>query len=185
MWKEFLDRIVWNGRYIKKQGTNTSYIMEEFAGLDLIQDNKAKEKAFADEIERQQQRNKMLLPIRLCFITGEDAAPVSYSGRGMRKRVAQMKSAFTKVEQSPYKIAKPYKCCTSIWEMDGNKRLLYGTIGITQKEGLPASDNGDLIFFYTNGWEAVDIFVFKGLARPNEIATIQEAGAYVIEALRR
>ena len=54
-----------------------------------------------------------------------------------------------------------------------------GTLGINLQEGAKPTDNGDLVIFYTAGWREVDIYIFKGLAKPNEIANLQEAVAFV------
>lgn len=182
--KEFLRKRLWQGEYILKQGTNTSYLLKPYVGIEALQDRQEKTAATLKLIQGAQAAgDEILLPLRVCFITGEDSAPVIHSGRGLKPKVAQMKASFTKIEQSPYKIAKPYKVCTSVWQMEGSRCLFYGTIGITHKEGLPPADNGDLVLFYTSNWKEVGIYIFKGLAKPNSIANLDEAGAFVLASI--
>lgn len=178
--RELLQKISWNARYILKQGTNSSYVYQPYLGIDALSDKKQKLNATAQMIARMQQDGRvMLLPFRVYFIAGDEAAPVGRSGRGKREKVAQMKAKFTLVEESPYKLASPYKVCTSIWQVEGRKCVFYGTIGITQAANQTPKDNGDLVVFYTPNWKEVDVFIFKGLVRPNDIANLQEAVRYV------
>ena len=177
--REFLGRMMWEAHYILKSGTNASYIWAPFAQVDRIADAKARKEATAELIAKNRREGwKMLLPFRLYFIQ-EDAAPVAFTGRGTRKKVAQLKAHFTTCEESPYKIAKPYKVCTSVWEVPGTKCFFYGTIGINLVEGTKPIDNGDLVIFHTAGWKDVGIYIFKGLAKPNEVASLQEVVAFV------
>ena len=177
--KEFLRRIMWEAHYILKPGTTSTYLWAPFAPVDALEDREAKKAATAALIARNRSQGyQMLLPFRICFIQ-EDAAPVANTGRGARKKVGQMKSHFTRCEESPYKIASPFKACTSIWQVEGTRCFFWGTLGINMLEGGKATDNGDLIIFYTAGWKEVDIYIFKGLAKPNEIANLQEAVAFV------
>lgn len=176
--KEFLRRIMWEAHYILKPGTTSTFTWAPFAPVDALE-GEEKKAATAALIERNRWEGyQMLLPFRICFIQ-EDAAPVANTGRGTRKKVAQMKSHFTRGEESPYKIAKPFKACTSIWQVEGTRCFFYGTLGINLQEGAKPTDNGDLVIFYTAGWREVDIYIFKGLAKPNEIANLQEAVAFV------
>ncbi len=177
--KEFLSRIMWEAHYILKPGTTTTFTWAPYAKIDAIEDGKAKKAATAALIDKNRSEGRqMLLPFRLCFIN-KDAAPVAYTGRGTKSKVAQMKSQFTIPEESPYKLVKPYKVCTSIWEVPGTKCFFYGTLGINLTEGAKPTDNGDLVIFYTAGWQEVQIFIFKGLAKPNEVANLQDAVAFV------
>ena len=57
--------------------------------------------------------------------------------------------------------------------------LYYGTIGIILGENQKPKDNGDLVIFRTCDWKEVDIYIFRGLANPNEIANLQEAVAFI------
>lgn len=78
-------------------------------------------------------------------------------------------------------MAKPYKVCTSIWQVEGRKCFFYGTIGINFEENQPPTDNGDLVIFFTPNWKDVDVFIFKGLVNPNKIENLQEAVGFVEE----
>ena len=176
--KEFLEKIMWKGVYILKPGTTSTFTWAPFALVDALE-REEKKAATTALIERNRREGRqMLLPFRICFIH-EDAAPVANTGRGAKKKVGQMKSHFTRVEESPYKIAKPFKACTSVWQVEGSRCFFYGTLGINLQEGVKPTDNGDLVIFYTAGWKEVEIYIFKGLAKPNEIANLQEVVAYV------
>lgn len=177
--QEFLRRMMWEAHYILKPGTSTSYIWASYAAIEALNDRKAKAEATAALIEKNRSEGfQMLLPFRICFIQ-EDAAPVAKTGRGAKAKVAQLKASFTRCEESPYKIAKPFKVCTSIWQVEGTKCFFYGTLGVTQAEGESPLDNGDLLILYTAGWKDVDIFLFRGLAKPNEVANLQDVISYV------
>ena len=178
--KEFLKKVMWEAHYTLKEGTSATYIFLPYIPIEALQDRRQKAQVSAQMIAGMQEAGQeMLLPFRICFITGEDSAPVSRSGRGTRQKVAQMKASFTIPEVSPYKIAKPYKVCTSVWQIEGRKCFFYGTIGITLAESQKPKDNGDLVLFYTPDWKEVDVFIFKGLNKPNDIANLQEAVAFV------
>lgn len=180
--KEFLRRQMWEAHYALKQGTTATYIFQPYLPIEALEDRKQKKEATAQMITKMQAKGQgMLLPFRICFITGEDSAPVGKSGRGARQKVAQMKAGFTIPEESPYKLAKPYKVCTSVWQVEGHKCFFYGTIGITFAEGQKPVDNGDLVIFYTSNWKAVDVFIFRGLAKPNDSANLQDAVQFVEE----
>lgn len=177
--KEFLKKVVWKAHYCLKEGTSTSFIYATYLPIEALEDRKAKADATASLIRQiKESGSPMLLPFRISFVK-EDAAPVANTGRGTRAKVAQMKAKFTRAEESPYKIAPPFKVCTSIWQIPGTKCFFYGTLGITQKEGVRPSDNGDLVVFHTAGWKEVEVFIFKGLAKPNENASLADALAYV------
>lgn len=183
--KEFLTRIIWEAHYFLKQGTTTTFVYAPFASIDAIEDNKTRKAETEALIYRNRcEGRQMLLPFRVCFIK-DDAAPVAYTGRGTRSKVAQMKAHFTQCEESPYKLAKPYRVCTSVWQVPGTKCLFYGTLGINLKENAKPTDNGDLVIFYTAGWKEVQIFIFKGLAKPNEVANLQEAVAFLESRITR
>lgn len=177
--RDFLRRMMWEAHYILKPGTTTSFVWDRFANIDTLEDRKEKAAATTALIEdNRREGREMLLPMRVCF-TDPSIAPVAYSGRGTRSKIKQMKSYFTKIEESPYKIAKPYRVCTSVWQIDGTRCFFYGTLGITPAENLKPTDNGDLIVFYTTDWKEVQVFIFKGLAKPNEEANLQQVQEYV------
>ena len=177
--KEFIRRMMWTAHYSLKPGTSATYLFSEYAGIDAITDGKEKAAATIELLARNRSEGReMLLPFRIYFIQ-DDAAPVCHSGRGAREKFAQMKGAFTKREESPYKIAAPFKVCTSVWQIKGSRCLFYGTLGVTPGEGKKPIDNGDLIVFFTPDWREVDIYIFKGLGKPNEVANLQEAVDFV------
>lgn len=177
--KEFLKKVVWEAHYCLKEGTSTSFIYALYLPIESLADRKEKADATAALVRQiRESGRQMLLPFRICFVQA-DAAPVADTGRGARAKVGQLKATFTKGEESPYKIAKPYKVCTSIWQVPERKCFFYGTLGITKKEGQHPSDNGDLVIFHTAGWKEVEVYIFKGLAKPNEIASLQEAVEYL------
>lgn len=177
--REFLSRVVWEAHYLLKAGTSTSFIYAPYLPIEALEDRKSKADATATFIrDIKAAGGAMLLPFRICFIK-EDAAPVASTGRGARAKVAQLKAKFTRWEESPYKIAAPFKVCTSVWQIPGTKCYFYGTLGITQKENAYPKDNGDLVIFRTASWREVEVFIFKGLAKPNENASLADALAYV------
>lgn len=178
--REFLKKVMWEAHYCLKPGTNASFLYSPYLPIELLPDKKQRAVATAQMIAQNRKEGwEMLLPFRICFI--EDIAPVANSGRGAKRKVKQLKANFTKPEISPYKIAKPFKVCTSVWQVEGRKCFFYGTIGITQAENQKPKDNGDLVLFYTSDWKEVDVFIFKGLVQPNDIANLQEAVQYVEE----
>lgn len=176
-----MEKVLWQGCYKRKKGTNSAYIFAPYMVVEEMQDKALKAEARALKVAEYQGAKGMLLPFKIYFIFGNSSAPVSNTGRGAQKREAQLKANFAKYEVSPYKIAKPYKVCTSIWQVKGRKCIFYGTIGITPSEGLKPADNGDLVIFYTSDWEEVQIFIFKGLCKPNGIADLEDAVKYVDE----
>lgn len=177
---EFLKKVLWKAHYSLKEGSSASFLYAPYAKIDSIQDKRQKKDSTILFLEYMEETGQeLLLPLRLYFIAGDDLAPVCKCGRGARKKVRQMKGQFTAIESSPYKIAKPYKTCTSVWQVEGRKLFFYGTIGITQAEKQKPLDNGDLVLFFTADWKEVDIFIFRGLAKPNEIANLQEAVQFV------
>ncbi len=181
--REFLRKVMWEAHYCLKPGTNASYLYSPFLSIDQLPDRKQRAEAIAQLIAQNQKEGfEMLLPFRICFITG-DTAPVSNSGRGAKRKVAQLKAMFTKPEISPYKIAYPFKVCTSVWQVEGRKCFFYGTIGITQEKDQRPKDNGDLVIFYTSDWKDVDVFIFKGLWNANDIANLQEVVQFVEESV--
>ncbi|MBQ9184409.1 MAG: hypothetical protein IJ151_00875 [Bacteroidales bacterium] len=177
--KEFLNKVAWRAHYRLKEGTSTSFVYAPYLRIESITDKKGKAAATARLINEMKAAGRvMLLPFRICFVKA-DAAPVANSGRGARTKVAQMKAKFTKGEDSPYKIAAPFKVCTSIWRVSETRCFYYGTIGITQKVNVHPKDNGDLVIFHTANWKEVEVFIFKGLAKPNEDASLADALEYV------
>ena len=68
---------------------------------------------------------------------------------------------------------------TAVWHCDSSSALYCGTLGITKHEGAGPPDNGDLIYFRTTDWEKVEVFILKGLARPNEYADNAQVEAFL------
>lgn len=171
---ELLHNLLTEAVYSIKLGTTAVLIDNRFKDIESIESRKEK----ADAIKARTkalvaQGQEVLLPIKLGYITNEETARIAGSGRGARARCGQIKATYTNAEQSPYKIAKPFKLCTSVWQIEGYKCFYYGTIGITQQEGMPPKDNGDLVIFYTADWKEVCVFIFKGLASPNGVADLE------------
>ena len=170
--RELLEKMKWQGHYIQKKGT-FSYILQDLYDESLEPDNKARRLMVCNKLGQLTAAGQApLLPIRLSFID-PDTSKVSKSGRGAKARVKQMKANFTGCEESPLKQHKPYKVSTSIWEIEGHKCFFYGTLGITPEEGMPPKDNGDLLAVATSDWKELDVFVFKGMAKPNSVASME------------
>lgn len=177
--RELLERVMWEAHYSLKEGTEASYVHSSFSEIDKIKGRKEKAERTANLVAFNQQLGvEMLLPFKISFIKG-DIAPVSGTGRGALKKVAQLKATFTRPEVSPYKIAKPFKVCTSIWRVPNYQCFYYGTIGLVKAEGQPPKDNGDLVVFFTSDWQEVGVYIFKGLANPNDCADLQGVVSYL------
>ena len=180
---EYLQKMTWKAHYLLKAGTGASYYRADFLPLAEIADTKERKNAVSGKIEKLIRSGKeMLLPIRLSIVQGNDL-PVNHSGRGTRNRIAQLKGAFTLPEQSPYKQYSPYHVNTSVWQVEGFKCLYYGTIGISFPTGI--ADNGDLVIFQTSDWIDITIYIFKGLAKPNEEANLADAVNFVLQDERK
>lgn len=162
-----LQQIMWQGHYRIKPGTTASY-----TATDGIVYGKEKDG-----------RCLYLLPKSLYIIRGEYGPRIRNSGLGTKLREGQMKGRFTKREVSPYKIANPFQVCTSIWPIAGHRGLFYGTIGITMNVGIHPRDNGDLVVFYAPTWQEFDVFIFRGLARPNPIGDLHGAINMVLKII--
>ncbi|MGI5846895.1 MAG: hypothetical protein ACOX5T_02555 [Candidatus Cryptobacteroides sp.] len=181
--REFLYKIMWRAHYYRKERTQ-SYIHERFIDFECVADRKERHELTKAELEQMRLEGVLLLlPVRLSIITDEETAKVVHSGRGARKKYAQLKSRFTKIEESPYKLFKPFKVCTSIWRVGGFQRYYWGTIGVTPSEGHPPVDNGDLIIFITADWRDLQVFIFRGLAKPNDMANLQDVVDYLDRTL--
>ena len=176
---EYLQKMTWKAHYLLKAGTGASYYRADFVSLQEIDDAKERKLEVSRKIGQiLRSGEEMLLPIRLSIVQG-NSLPVNHSGRGTRNRMAQLKGAFTQPEQSPYKQYSPYHINTSVWQVEGFKCLFYGTIGISFPTGI--ADNGDLVIFKTSDWIDITIYIFKGLAKPNEEANLEDAVNYVLQ----
>lgn len=167
---EFISKTMWKAHYTRKPAAPTTFLLDLFTDIDSIKGRKAKD----EEIVRRQAQTDLLLPYRISLTTGDGGAKVANTGRGSRERAAKLDAHFTQPQKSPYMIAKPFNVHTSLWAVPGTKRYFFGTIGINMGEGQKVQDNGDLIFLRTADWDSVDVFIFRGLATPNGIASFDE-----------
>lgn len=96
----------------------------------------------------------------------------------------QFVGTFTKSEESPFKIHKPYCIRTQIWLHEDYPQFLgYGTIGISDFEGKIV-DTGDLLIFYSSSshdWKTLRIFVLMGMGKNPD--TITEAMNFVTKLI--
>ena len=154
---EFLYRIMKAATYELKADTSTTYLFVE---------------------------GDRLLPKTLSISRAAELGRPARTGRGLLPKVGQMKAAFTRAEESPYKQFKPFKVQTSIWPTEGYRSIFYGTIGITGPSGRIEADNGDLILFATSDWRRVRVAVFSGLAEPTRLPErLAEAAAYLKQTM--
>lgn len=97
--------------------------------------------------------------------------------------VGQFVGRFTRTEDSPLKLYRPFDIRTQIWLNEDYPQFLgYGTAGISDEAGkiTDKSDTGDLLIFHTDSsdaeWETIRIFVFMGMGRNPD--TLEEAMRY-------
>lgn len=112
-----------------------------------------------------------ILPQRLSISQKSEITKVRKKGRNTNDPIAgQMIGDFKKAEESPYKIHKPYKFRTQIWQKAEYPRFIgYGTAGISTEEGK-VKDTGDLLLFFTpDDWQTIRIFLFAGMGNPNDL----------------
>ena len=105
-----------------------------------------------------------LLPQRMS-ISPQSMTNVQRKGRNLQKIAGQCVANFTKDEESPLKICKPYTLRTQIWLQENFLEFVgYGTIGITGENGR-IYDTGDLVVFYAEdeNWNVIRIFIFCGM----------------------
>ena len=105
-----------------------------------------------------------LLPNRMS-ISKDSITSVQRKGRNLQKVAGQCVGNFTKLEESPLKICKPYTLRTQIWQqVDFLEFIGYGTIGITGEDGR-IYDTGDLVVFFAEdeNWSVIRIFIFNGM----------------------
>lgn len=137
---QFIKSILQEATYVKKEGTETSYIW---------------------------QSGTKILPKTLT-ISDKELSKTARKGRNLLHPVAgQLLGSFTKKEESPLKQNAPYKVRTQIWSIDEYPLFIgYGSIGISNKEGkiTKESDLGDLAILYTsdNG-QSIHIYYFVGM----------------------
>lgn len=119
-----------------------------------------------------------LLPHTLSFIDVL-STPQSIVAKG--GAVKQMRGTFTRHEESPYKMNKPYKINTAIWPVSGYDNLYYGTLGISGSRGRIERNNGDLVVIRTSDWAQVEVFIVKGCSNRAELNPdfLQNVASYV------
>ena len=161
--------------------TNASYYATSLERNFELSNESARRKAMKEDISGLVKGGEeWLLPHRVGILKGASMASVSGSGRAKKPLDAQLKGSFTKVEDSPYKLNKPYEVQTGLWRVEGERCLYYGSLGITGINGKVERDNGDLIIIRTSDWQRVEIFIFKGLAGVNkQLDYLPEVVAFV------
>lgn len=160
---------VWQGHYILSPYASSSFLSSKVSEVLQCEIEKDRNKAMRDSIKRLvEQGDENLLPYRISIMRGEAMTSVKATGRGAKPLVAQLKTQFTTNECSPYKQHKPYKVQTGLWQVDGKQTMFYGTLGISNAEGVISRDNADLLIIKTSDWKTLDVFVFKGLAGLNK-----------------
>lgn len=175
-----LTNLLWHAKYVQKPHT-TSYIHEDFFDLCYLKGNEKRDKTSQRISEVEAKGAKMLMPI--CLTLADDdqlsTARIARTGRGMKKRERQMKSSFTIPEASPYKIAKPYRVCSSVWRITGRSSLFYGDIAVNHRENDAPKTTHDLLVIKTDDWIVVEVMIFKGLAKPNDEANLDEVVTFI------
>lgn len=137
---QFIKSILQEATYVKKDGTETSYLWQ--SGIKILP--------------------------KTLTISDKKLTKTARKGRNLLHPVAgQMFGSFTKKEESPLKQNAPYKVRTQIWSIDEYPLFIgYGSIGISNKEGkiTKESDLGDLVILYTsdNG-QSIHIYYFAGM----------------------
>ena len=141
MEKVFIEKILQEAVYLRKEGTAGSYYRASGASI---------------------------LPRRLSISFGTQMAQTALKGRNLQHEVVgQLLGTFTKEEQSPLKQFKPYIVRTNIFQ-DNDFPMLkgYGTIGISNHTGKVdrQSDRGDLVLLHCpeRNQEEVRLFFFAG-----------------------
>lgn len=141
MTNEFISKGFQESIYSKKEGTATSFYW---------------------------QFGSRILPNRLS-ISPTLLSNVQRKGRAIANgvMVGQCKGQFTKKEESPLKVCKPFYITTSIWQNPNWLQFLgYGTLGFSDNASPKGiSDLGDLLIFYTDSsdWKTIRIFYFAGM----------------------
>ena len=161
--------------------TSSSFYASTLEGNFEFVNEKERKGAMKEDVARLvRSGEEWLLPHRIGIIRGGSMASVRYNGRARNLMEAQLKGQFTQVEQSPYKVNKPFEVQTGLWRYSGTQTIFYGSIGITGYSGKVDRDNGDLIIVKTADWERVEIFIFRGLAGLNkQLDYLPEAVDYI------
>lgn len=145
--------------------TGQSYHRAEIHNCYTIANKVERDRAVRDAIRHNVEAgNEALLPYRLQILKGDTMTPTARVGRASKPIVAQLKADFISIEESPYKIHKPYKVHTGLWRVEGYQTYYYGTIGITGGNGRIDQDNADLVIIHTQDWQRLEVYIFRGLA---------------------
>lgn len=141
--KEFISAALQEAIYQRKEGTESSFYWQE---------------------------GSRILPNRASISKIVDITKVSRKGRMLlHPSIGQLISRFTKGEESPLKMYKPYNLRTQIWKHEGYPQFIgWGTIGISNSTG-GIVDTNDLIILYTEDedWRTIRIFFFRGMGNPD------------------
>lgn len=172
---------VWQGHYILSPYASSSFLSSKVAEVLQYENTSERNKAMSDAVMALVgQGDSNLLPYRISIMLGDAMTSIKPSGRGAKPLVAQLKAKFTTNEVSPYKQYKPYRVQTGLWKVDGKQTLFYGTLGISNEDGVISRDNADLLLVRTSDWKRLDIFVFKGLAGLyKQLDSLPDAIAYI------
>lgn len=163
--RQFLQAVLWRGQYVVSPYTSSSYYASSLErNFELANDAQRRKAMKVDIAGLVQSGEEWLLPHRVGILQGDSMASTSGSGRARQPMSAQLKASFTKVEESPYKIHKPYEVQTGLWKVGGTQSLYYGSLGISGASGRVERDNGDLLIIRTSDWKRLEIFIFRGLA---------------------
>lgn len=163
--KQFIASSMWRGQYVVSPYTSSSYYASTLERNFELSNNSERRKVMSMDIAGLvESGEEWLLPHRIGLLQGDSMTHTSGCGRATNPMVAQLKANFTKIEESPYKVNKPFEVQTGLWKVDGTQVLYYGSLGITGVSGRVERDNGDLVIIRTNDWKRVEIFIFRGLA---------------------
>lgn len=124
------------------------------------------------------QSGSKILPNRASISKGL-MRDVRMKGRALNNTtIGQFKSTFTKKEDSPFKIYKPYCFNTLIFFHEDYPQFIgWGTAGISNENGQ-IEDTGDLLIFYSEdaNWKTLQVLVFMGMGSNPD--TLNEAMRY-------
>ncbi len=155
----FLDSIMQEALYTRKEGTGGSYYW---------------------------QSGSRILPNRLSISRNREMTQVARNGRNSLHPIAgQLLGKFTTKETSVLKRFKPYECRTQIWQVPEYPQFIgYGTIGISNAHGKVDrnSDTGDLVIFQADNilWGKITVWYF-----PKMEMHLFEVLAYLSKKLSR
>lgn len=149
---------LWTATY--RQTTKTMYYLEP---LKELAENRQRKQVALKVADLQAGGVAILLPYALCLDPAVNER-INHIGRAVVPPVASLDGDFSQVQRSPYKINPPYSIHTYLWQVNGYRGLVYGTIGLTPKSGRGFVENGDLLLAHKED-ATLKVWVFKGLAR--------------------